>query len=173
MLTIDEPVEIILLCERERYTPREMLQQTLKRCDLNGSHTVSCLLEKFKITGSVADTPRSRRPSTSTEAEETVLAKVLRVMQHMTEDDPDHCVEMCICFLKNLEEEEYFLSKVVFSDEENFYANGKLNRQIVHYWFNTNPLWLTDDKEQSLLPSWFAVVYGNTKSSALNLFKIL
>ncbi|KAJ8873731.1 hypothetical protein PR048_024565 [Dryococelus australis] len=141
--------------------------------------TVSHLLEKFKITGSVADAPRSGRPSTSTEAEETILAKVLGVprttlqrilkkdelhpyklhlMHHVTEDNPDRRVEMCSWFLELVEEYEDFLSKV--------------NRQNMRYWSNTNPHWLTNDKNKELLASWFGVVCGKTKYSALTFFEV-
>ena len=80
MLTTAERVEIILLCGREGYTHSDVARE------FNCNHpereevarsTVNRLLQKFKATGSVADAPRSGRPSTSTaEIEETVLAKM-------------------------------------------------------------------------------------------------
>lgn len=49
-----------------------------------------------------------------------------------------------------------FLSKVMFFDEANFYVNGEVNKQNVHYWSKENPHWFVDNKEQGAdrIPVW-------------------
>ena len=77
MLTLEERVEIILLCGRENWSQRTVT------AEFNIRHpnrqvqqsTVSRLLNKFKETGSVADLPRSGRPSTSADVHDTVIGK--------------------------------------------------------------------------------------------------
>lgn len=77
MLSLDERIEIILLCGRENWSQRAVANE------LNQRHpdqhitqsTVNRLLIKFKGTGSVTDQLRSGRPSTSTDVQETVLAR--------------------------------------------------------------------------------------------------
>ncbi|KAJ8869811.1 hypothetical protein PR048_028820 [Dryococelus australis] len=98
MLTIDERVEIILLCGRERETHRETLQQTPIRGTLNDSQFRKALVE--------LDVPL------------TTLQRILKkhklhpyqlhVMHHMTEADLDRRVEMCSWFLEHLEEDKDF-----------------------------------------------------------------
>ena len=72
----------------------------------------------------------------------------LQVLHHMSDDDPDRRVEMCDWFLAQLEEDPQFLSKVMFSDEANFYVNGEVNRQNLRYWSESNPHWFSSSKEQ-------------------------
>ncbi|KAJ8884769.1 hypothetical protein PR048_010965 [Dryococelus australis] len=173
MLTIDECVEIMLLSGREGYSHRDVARHPEQQPV--SQSTVSHLLEKFKITGCVADAPRSGWPSTSTEVEEIVLAKVMTspkkstrrtsfesgnprtTLQRVLKKHQFHSYKLHVMhymteddpdhrFLEHLEEDKDFLSKVTFSDEANFYVNGEVNRESVRYWCNTNPHWLTDDK---------------------------
>ncbi|GBN62915.1 hypothetical protein AVEN_102783-1 [Araneus ventricosus] len=110
------------------------------------------LIKKFKRTVSVADARRSGRPNTATDegTSTQVLAaminislrkigisqsSVLRVfrankhpyklqmLQHLTEDDPDHRVE----FYK-----------------ANFYVSGEVNKQNVGHWMDSNPHCMSD-----------------------------
>lgn len=80
MLTLEERVEVILICGRQGYTHRDVADEFNRRHPQReqiAQSTVTRLLQKFKKTGSVCDASRSGRPNTTTEKEEeTILAKV-------------------------------------------------------------------------------------------------
>ena len=69
MLTTKHRVELILLSAREGMTHRRVAETfNSTHSDMNVSHTtVGRLLNKFKETGSVHDSPRSGRPTVNDE----------------------------------------------------------------------------------------------------------
>ena len=52
---------------------------------------------------------------------------------HLSEDDPDRRMEFCEWALSNVNEDPNFSIKILFTDEANFYVNGKVNRQNLRY----------------------------------------
>lgn len=77
-LTIEQRVEIILLCGREGATNRSVAETfNSKHEGMNVSHTaVGRLLAKFKEIGSVHDKERSGRPRVSDETRTAILDKI-------------------------------------------------------------------------------------------------
>lgn len=80
MLTLEERVELIMLCGRDGWSMRQVAEEFNERHpNSRVSHTtVSRLLNKFKTTGSVHDASRSGRPSVPVEEKEVVIAKVMK-----------------------------------------------------------------------------------------------
>ena len=48
---------------------------------------------------------------------------------HLSEDDPDRRMEFYEWALSNVNEDPNFSTKILFTDEANFYVNGEVNRQ--------------------------------------------
>ena len=78
MLTTTHRVELILLSAREGMTHRRVAETfNSTHPGMNVSHTtVGRLLNKFKETGCVHDSPRSGRPTVSDEKRQLVIDKV-------------------------------------------------------------------------------------------------
>ena len=78
-LSIEDRVEIVLLCGREGWSQRQVAYEFNRRHPDRLQHlshsTVGRIFNKFTRTGSVVDMKRSGRP-TVTDVKETVLAKV-------------------------------------------------------------------------------------------------
>ena len=72
----------------------------------------------------------------------------LHMAHHLSEDDPDRRMEFCEWALSNVNEDPNFSTKILFTDEANFYVNGEVNRQNLRYWSNENPKWLSPTKMQ-------------------------
>lgn len=63
----------------------------------------------------------------------------MKILHALTEDDPDRRVEFCEWLTRTIEGERGFLKRVCFADECTFFLNGKVNKQNVRYWSDTNP----------------------------------
>ena len=55
-------------------------------------------------------------------------------------------MEFCECALTKVNEDPSFSTKILFTDEANFYVNGEVNRQNLRYCSNENPKWLSPTK---------------------------
>lgn len=67
----------------------------------------------------------------------------LHMAEHMSEDDPDRRMEFCEWVLSKLKEDANISTKILFTDEANFYVNGEVNWENLHYWNNGNPHWMS------------------------------
>ena len=75
----------------------------------------------------------------------------LQILHHLTEDDPNRCIEMCEWFSAKLNENIRFIENcVLFNDEALFYVNGEVNRQNVRYWLQQNPHFVDYFKQQEV-----------------------
>ncbi|CAM1324679.1 Uncharacterised protein r2_g3343 [Pycnogonum litorale] len=72
----------------------------------------------------------------------------LHMAQQLSEDDPDRRAEFCEWALTKVNEDANFPTKILFTDEANFYVNGEVNRQNLRYWSSENPKWLSPTKLQ-------------------------
>lgn len=63
----------------------------------------------------------------------------LQLLQALRANDKVRRVEFCNAMLRNMEEDDSFLSRVIFSDEATFHINGKVNRHNVRIWGLQNP----------------------------------
>ena len=72
----------------------------------------------------------------------------LHMAQHLSKDDPDRRMEFCERALTKENEDPKFSTKILFTDEANFYVNGEVNRQNLRYWSNENPKRLSPTKMQ-------------------------
>ena len=79
MLTLDERVELVMLCGRDGWSMRQVAQEFNKRHPESrvSRSTVSRLLNKFKTIGSVNDAPRSGRPPML--KRKWLIAKILNI----------------------------------------------------------------------------------------------
>ena len=75
MLTLQERIEIILLCAREGWSQRSVANCfNIQHPDKHVNHsTISRLFNKFKLTGSVKDMERTGKPKTSQAVKEGVV----------------------------------------------------------------------------------------------------
>ena len=67
----------------------------------------------------------------------------VNVLHHLAEADPDKRTEMCLWLIFQIEDDPTFLTKVLFSDEANFYTNGMFNRHNHQHWADENPQWIS------------------------------
>lgn len=72
----------------------------------------------------------------------------IHMVQNLSEDDSDRCVEFYEWALDQVNSNPDFSSSILFSDEANFYVNGKVNKQNWQYWNDTYPHWLSPTKMQ-------------------------
>lgn len=61
-----------------------------------------------------------------------------KVLHRLYDDDFENRVAMCDWFLGTIYWDQEFLSRVMFSDEANFYVNGEVNKNQ-RFWSNENP----------------------------------
>ena len=69
----------------------------------------------------------------------------LQILHKLTEDDPDRQLEMCHWLL----EHPMLCQDMLFSNEANFYVNGKVNKQNCQYYSQSNPHWMEACREHS------------------------
>ncbi|KOC63585.1 hypothetical protein WH47_03087 [Habropoda laboriosa] len=70
--------------------------------------------------------------------------------QQLTENDYTKRLQFCEWGLRKLQDDEMFLSKLLFTDEATFTNHGAVNRHNMHYWSVDNPRWLREvDKQRS------------------------
>lgn len=62
-----------------------------------------------------------------------------RLVQSLTEDDPDRRLQFCELLLNQAANEEGFLEKLFWTDEAMFKLNGHVNKHNAVYWSDTNP----------------------------------
>jgi len=65
----------------------------------------------------------------------------LQMQHHMSEDDPDRRMQFCEWAVAQLQEDPDFHTKILFTDEANFYVHGEVNKQNLRYWSPNNPQW--------------------------------
>lgn len=58
----------------------------------------------------------------------------LQLVQALTENDKEVRKQFCEFLIHDLDNDESFLSKIVFSDEETFHINDRVNRHNVRIW---------------------------------------
>ena len=153
-LTLEERVEIVLLCGREGVTIAAL------------QVSVGILLNKFKQTGIVKDkenersnaivgnekhstmilakfsvSPAKSLRQTSEENEifKSIIHRVLQankwhpykiqLLQKLNEDDPDKKLGFCDWALQEYHANRLFPLTILFSDEANFYINGEVNKK--------------------------------------------
>jgi hypothetical protein len=73
----------------------------------------------------------------------------MQMLQHLSEGDPDGWMGFWEWAVNKLDDDANFSSGILFTDEANFYINGKVNRQNVCYWSDTNLHWMNPSKTQS------------------------
>jgi hypothetical protein len=66
----------------------------------------------------------------------------MQLLQHFSEDDRDRRMEFCEWVVNKLDGDTNFPSGILFTDEPNFYINGEVNLQNLHYWSDSNPHWM-------------------------------
>jgi transposase len=63
----------------------------------------------------------------------------LQILQHITENDKVVRKEFAMTMLDKVDEENDFLTRIMFSDEATFHVSGKVNKQNVRIWGSENP----------------------------------
>ena len=63
----------------------------------------------------------------------------LQLVQALREADKVKRIEFCEFVLGEMETDDLFISKLVFSDEATFHTNGTVNRHNVRIWGTENP----------------------------------
>jgi hypothetical protein len=62
-----------------------------------------------------------------------------QLLQELRPSDRPHWTDFCTDMLNRLEENNLFLNKIVFSDEDTFHLSGKVNRHNLIIWGSQNP----------------------------------
>lgn len=70
----------------------------------------------------------------------------VKLVHELLEDDPDRRLEFCDLMMTRITADEYFLNRIVFSDEATFELNGNVNRHNYRYWSDINPRWMSDTR---------------------------
>ena len=63
----------------------------------------------------------------------------LQLLQHLKRTDKTKRATFCMDMQENIDNEDGFLEKVIFSDEATFHLSGKVNKQNVRIWGTENP----------------------------------
>lgn len=80
--------------------------------------------------------------------------------QELNEDDPDRRLNFCEDFLTLLENDDQFITKIVWTDEAKFFLNGTVNRHNSVYWSNHNEHRLgTKSMDQRGVTVWAGISY--------------
>jgi len=61
------------------------------------------------------------------------------MLQHYMEDNQDRRLEFCEWATNKYDRDKNFSSGILFTEEANFYINGRVKRQNLRYWNDTNP----------------------------------
>ena len=61
-----------------------------------------------------------------------------RLLHAINDDDPDRQMQFCEWFQQMVNEDEEFVTKIVWSDEAQFKLNGTMNRHNCVYWAPEN-----------------------------------
>ena len=188
VLTLDQRVEIIMLCGREGWSHQAVANEFSRRHpDVNPplhSTSVGRLLQKFKETGSVLDKKREATNGISENEDVNMLAYVMQnphaslqkqaeeadrsiatvwrvlkkhkfkaykltILHHLHDGDDAKRSAMCEWFLYQLYHDPTFLTKIIFTDECNFYTNGVVNKQKIRYWAQENPHWYAEKRSRA------------------------
>ena len=96
-----------------------------------------------------------------------------RLLQHLTEDDPDRHVEFADIMLSEIRQNPQFLDKIVWTDEACFKLSGHVSRHNCVYWYDTNPhLTVTTEMNQPGVTVWAGLscsgVLGPVTEGTLN-----
>ncbi|EZA48216.1 hypothetical protein X777_14222, partial [Ooceraea biroi] len=68
--------------------------------------------------------------------------------QKLHGNDFIHRIEFCQWALQQLEVNEFFFNRILFTDESTFTNHGQVNRRNMHYWSVENPRWLRQVERQ-------------------------
>lgn len=66
----------------------------------------------------------------------------MQMLQHLNKDNPDRWLEFCECTTYKLDVHANFSPGILFTNEANFYVNGEVNHQNLHYRRDANPHWV-------------------------------
>ena len=85
------------------------------------------------------------------------------LVHHLTEGDKVKRIEFCRKFLKLCDDDENWISKILFTDEAHFHLNGDVNTHNVRIWSTDNPklLWCANIFTDAIEPPYRRV---NSKS---------
>lgn len=70
------------------------------------------------------------------------------LVQELRNEDLNRRIDFCNWILDQHVEDDQFVKHVLFSDECQFYNDGKVNRHNCHYWAQENPHWTMDGHTQ-------------------------
>lgn len=74
----------------------------------------------------------------------------VKLIHELNEDDPERRLEFCELLMNLANNDPFFTSRIIFSDESTFCLNGVVNRQNYRYWSTTNPNWAIEAHSQYL-----------------------
>jgi len=84
-----------------------------------------------------------------------------RLLQHLSEDDPDRRLQFAEIVLNKIREDDQFLDKIIWSDEASFKLSGHVNRHNCVYWYDENPhLTMTTELNQPGVTVWASLCSG-------------
>lgn len=85
----------------------------------------------------------------------------LSLVQALTNDDKRKRMEFCSLMMENMDEDDTFTSRLVFSDEATFHLSGKVNRHNVRIWGANNPHEMVEHHRDSPKVNVFCAVSQN------------
>ena len=68
--------------------------------------------------------------------------------QELHGNDFQNRVQFCEWTLQRLQEDDIFVTKILFTDEVTFTNNGQINLRNMHYWSVKNPHWMKEMNRQ-------------------------
>ena len=84
-----------------------------------------------------------------------------RLLQHLSEDDPDRRLQFAEIILNKIRENDQLLGKIIWSDEACFKLSGHVNRHNCVYWYDENPhLTMTTEMNQPGVTVWASLCSG-------------
>ncbi|EZA50914.1 hypothetical protein X777_10741 [Ooceraea biroi] len=112
------------------------------------------------VLAAVANNPHisSRQIQRNTGISKTSVLRILKrhsfhpyhiaLHQELHGNDFINRIEFCQWALQQLEVNEFFFNRILFTDESTFTNHGQVNRRNMHYWSVENPRWLRQVERQ-------------------------
>lgn len=87
----------------------------------------------------------------------------IHLVQGLKPQDPEKRLNFIAEISLKLEEDNFFLDKICWSDESRFHNNGTVNRHNCHYWSPVNPHWMRETAFQEVwgINVWCALFNGH------------
>jgi hypothetical protein len=125
--------------------------------------TARSLENELRVIASVAENPQIDHRSVAREVgiSQTSVCCILRenkfhpyhvqLLQELKETDFERRLDFYHFIRTQMQVDNNFIQKILFSDKAKFFNNGSVNKQKCHYYAQENPLWIRETHFQQIV----------------------